>query len=479
MPPTRLSALDASFLAAETPTAHMHVGWAAIFAPPEDGRRPTFEQLRTHIDGRLDRAPRYRQKLAQVPFGVHDPLWVDDCDFDIANHVQEADGGDIDTIVANVMSTPLERSRPMWECWVAPELDDGRIGVVGKVHHCMVDGLAAVELAALLLDGEPDAPEPDNRNKWEADITPNGASRLVRGLLDRSAEMLDVARRPLAVLTSPRRIADAAAEGGRIASALRNSFANPARPTGALNPPLSPLRHLARFERPLDDLMRIKEHFGTTVNDVVLAACAGAVRDFLVHHEEPAFAVKAMVPVTQRSADQAAGLGNRISFLFIDLPSDEADPVTRLRTIHATTKERKESGEAHGGDLVLNALGYAPHAVQRQLTKLVASPRTFNLVVSNIPGPPAPMWMRGCALEEAYPIVPLADRHAVAIGMTTLPGKAFFGLYADRKMLPDADALANDIDYELDELLAHCGPSGNGHRRSHGKRRTRAPVGAN
>ena len=232
----------------------------------------------------------------------------------------------------------------MWECWIAPELGDGRIGIVGKVHHCMVDGLAAVELAALPLDGEPDAPQPE-RKKWQADGTPNGLSLLARGLLDRCTEVLDVARRPLTLLSLTAPDCRRRGRGGRIASAVRNSFGHPARPTGALNPPLSPLRHMARFERPLDDLVRIKRHFGTTVNDVVLAACAGAVRDFLVHHEEPAFSVKAMVPVAQRNAEQAAGLGNRISFLFIDLPSDEADPVARLRAIHATTKERKESGE--------------------------------------------------------------------------------------------------------------------------------------
>jgi WS/DGAT/MGAT family acyltransferase len=457
----------------------MHVGWAAVFATPPRGRRPTFTELRSHIAARLDRAPRYRQRLAEVPFGVHDPVWVDDPDFDVSNHVLPARGSDIDTIVADVMSTPLERSRPMWECWIAPRLGDGRIGIVGKVHHCMVDGLAAVELAALLLDPELEAPRP-RRKRWRPEPTPTGPELLASGVRDRAAEVFDVVRRPLGLFRSPQRVAEAATEAGRIASAVTNSLARPGEPTATLNPELSPLRHLARFERPLEDLVRIKRHFGTTVNDVVLAATAGAVRHFLQHHEEPAVSVKAMVPVTQRGAQEAAGLGNRISFLFVDLPCDEPDPERRLRDLHLTTLERKESGEAHGGDLMLSALGYAPHLVQRQLTKLVASPRTFNLVVSNIPGPPVPMWMRGCALEEVYPIVPLADRHAVAIGMTTLPGRAFFGLYADRKMLPDASVLAEAMNSALDELLERCEPSptGNGHRPGARGSRTREPVGA-
>lgn len=452
---TRLSALDASFLAAETPTAHMHVGWAAVFDPPEAGRTPTFEQLRAHMAARLDRAPRYRQRLAFVPFGVHDPAWVDDENFDVARHVLPAEATNIDDIVAAVMSAPLERSRPLWECWIAPRLDDGRVGVVGKVHHCMVDGLAAVELAALLLDPEPEAP-PAEPAEWTAAPTPGALERLGHGMVDRLRDELALVRQPVRFLSSPRRIAD---DARRALSSVAGSFAHPAQPTSALNPHLSPLRHVARTARPIDDLARVKAHFGTTINDVVLATAAGGVRRFLERHGEPAIAVKAMVPVTMRDATEARGLGNRISFLFVDLPSDEPDAVARLRAVQRTMGERKRSGEARGGDLVLNALAHTPHLVQRALTRLVASPRTFNLVVSNIPGPRAPMWMLGCRLREAYPVVPLADRHAVAIGITSLEQDAFFGLYADRKMLPDADALADAINEDLDELLSACGVS--------------------
>src|SRR3954447_17253323 len=160
MSSTRLTSLDASFLEVESSTAHMHVGWASVYAPPQDRRRPSFTELRDHIEGRLGRAPRYRQKLAAVPLGVSEPVWVDDPDFDIMRHVHRARSGDFHEVADMVMSAPLDHDRPLWELWIADRLDDGRIGIVGKVHHCMVDGIAAVEFATLLLDPTPD-PEPD------------------------------------------------------------------------------------------------------------------------------------------------------------------------------------------------------------------------------------------------------------------------------------------------------------------------------
>ena len=157
MSPARLSALDAAFLSLESAGAPMHVGWAAVFAPPASGPRPRYEDVLAHIASRLGRAPRYRQKLAAVPFGLGDPVWVDDPAFDVADHVRRAAHGDFALLVDEVLSAPLQPDRPLWELWIAERLDDGMIGVVGKAHHCLVDGLAAVELMALLLDPSPDA----------------------------------------------------------------------------------------------------------------------------------------------------------------------------------------------------------------------------------------------------------------------------------------------------------------------------------
>src|SRR4051812_4383068 len=186
MPPARLSALDAAFLDGEPPTPHMHGGWAATSLPPADGTRPSFEELRDHIAGRLGRAPRYRQKLASVPLDVHEPVWIDDTGFDPARHIRCAMSGDLNQVVDDVMSVPLERDRPLWEIWLAPNLYDGRVGMVGKAPHCMVDGMAAVELATMLLAPQP-APiaNVEDRRKWLPEPAPSDLERLAGGYADR------------------------------------------------------------------------------------------------------------------------------------------------------------------------------------------------------------------------------------------------------------------------------------------------------
>jgi WS/DGAT/MGAT family acyltransferase len=433
----------------------MHVGWAALFAPPPGHRRPPFEQLRDHIAGRLPRAPRYRQKLAGVPLGVSDPVWVDDEDFDVRNHVRRARERDFTAAVDRVMSEQLDRDRPLWEAWIACNLDDGRMGVIAKAHHCMVDGLAAVELASLLVDPTPE-PSGGDQDSWDPDETPGRVQLLAEGLLDRTSKVLDLARGPASLVRHPERLRELPEKAGAAVTAAVHSF-RPAPSESVLNEPTSPLRHLAATKRPFDELRTVKRHFGTTVNDVVLAVVSGGIRSFLKRRGEPPVALKAMVPVSLRGKDEDGDLGNRISFVFVDLPCDEPDPVRRLRTVSATMDDRKGAGEPEAADLILDAAAHAPRALQQILSRVVSSPRTFNLTVSNIPGLPGPLYMLGCRLEEVYPVVPIADGHAVSIGVTTTGDGAFFGLYADRRALPDADQLAEDIDSSLDELLALSG----------------------
>jgi WS/DGAT/MGAT family acyltransferase len=448
----RLSALDASFLAAESPTAHMHVGWAAAFDPPADRVPPSFEALREHVAQRLKRSDRYRQRLAMVPFGIHDPLWVDDQEFDLDRHVVHADSPALGEVVDRAMSVPLDRSRALWELWIAPQLDDGRIGVVGKAHHCMVDGLAAVELAALLLDPD-ERPEPIEPEPWQPRSSPGRLSLLAGAVADRAQEQLDLVRLQARLASSPGRLVGLAGDARRATAALAHAFADRA-PGSPLNEPISPYRHLAMVSRPLEELKQIKQLCGTTINDVVLAVCAGAARRFLEHRGQAPVALKAMVPVSVRDAEDGSTLGNRIAFMFMRLPCDETDPVRRLAEINRMTRERKRAGEPRGAEALFGTVSHAPHTMQRLLTRLVASPRTFNLVVSNIPGPAAELYMHGCRLAEAYPVVPLADRHALSIGVTTVSGRACFGLYADHRSLPDADLLARELDREVGELLA-------------------------
>ena len=451
MPAQRLSALDASFLSVETSTAHMHVGWAAVFEPPEARRAPSFPELRDHIARRLMRAPRCRQLVREVPLDLGPPVWIDDPDFDVSRHVVDAGSERLQAVIDECFSEPLPHDRPLWQMRIAPRLDDGRIGIVGKAHHCMVDGIAAVELAMLLLDPAPDAPDPQPE-QWSPSPAP-GSIRLVRdAVLDLARADISLATLPVRALRSPRRALNAIGLARRAAGALVDA-ARPAQPVPDLNESISPARHLGVTGRSIGDLLEIKRAFGVTLNDVVLAASAGGVRRLLRRHGEDPICLKAMVPVNVRGDAESEELGNRISFMFVDLPCDEPDPVRRLHDVHAATSQRKDAGEAEGAEAVIRSISFAPSRVQRLVGRIMSSPRTFNLVVSNIPGPRQPLYMRGCLLVDAYPVVPIADGHSLSIGFTSLRDRACFGLYADPRSLPDVDTLASEIDASIDELL--------------------------
>jgi len=396
----------------------------------------------------MGRAPRYRQRLAPVPFDVSDPVWVDDEAFDVGRHVRHAVAEEIGEATDSVMSMPLDRERPLWEMWVADRLRDGRVGMIGKAHHAMIDGLAAVEMASLVLDATPQPPPPE-QDGWRPAPAPGPVRLLAEGIADRVGRAARPAAWSLRQARHPRSLPPAAARGVRaLVDAVR-----PATPDPELNRSISPRRHLARAHRPLRDLKRVKLRFDATINDVLLAAAAGGVRLLFEQHGRVPRPLKAMVPVSMRAQRAHADLGNEISFVFVDLPCDEPDPALRLRTVKAEIGGCKRDGLPEGADLVLRAFGYAPRTVQKALAHLVAGPRAFNLVVSNIPGPRESLYLLGCELEEAYPAVPIADRHALSIGMTTIKDEACFGVYADCEALPDADLLADCIDASLQELL--------------------------
>lgn len=503
---SRLSALDASFLAVETPTAHMHVGWVAEFSAPDGHRAPGFCALRDHIGRRIAQAPRYRQMLAQVPLGVHPPEWVDDQDFDVNRHVYWAPGP-VQETVAEVMSLPLRRDRPLWEMWIVEDEGGGggdsraggdgsrggggggrrrgdggndghhshtagkRVWIVGKAHHCMVDGIAAVQLGSLLLEPTPgsrgadhtrrSAGGPDHTREsvpgqpptWRTEPPLSRGQLLGRAVRDLAGQQARLARGSLSAVRSPRRAArQSAGDAVRGVRALGRALS--AAPASPLNRQLSGERRLDWLERPLADLKSIKHAYGTTVNDVMLAAVAGAMRSFMLRAGEQPTPLKAMVPVDVRSPDEE--LGNRISFVFVQLPCEEPYPLKRLHRVHDSMTQRKRTGEPWGADLALKAAARTPPPVQHAISRMVASPRAFNLVVSNIPGPP-PMYMLGCRLRCVYPIVPLSDEHALSIGMTTIGDRACFGVYADPQALPGSGALTGDIHREIDELLARTG----------------------
>ncbi|MDQ3724123.1 MAG: wax ester/triacylglycerol synthase family O-acyltransferase [Actinomycetota bacterium] len=446
----RLSPLDAAFLSLEAPHAPMHVGWAAKFAPRADGSRPTFEDIRAHIAGRLGRAPRYRQRLAEVPLGLGDPVWVDDPQFDISDHVLRAGHGDFQRLADEVLSTPLKHGRPLWELWIAEQLDDGRLGVVGKAHHCLVDGLAAIELMALLLDAEPE-PEAGDEPPWAPQPGAGPLGLAADAIRHQAQQTLELATLPLSYAFSPSRVLELPAGLWRTSRALANTAA-PLAPRSRLNGPMTARRHLACERRSLQDIKTIKQRFGTTINDVLLAATAGALRSLAREHGEPARPVKAQVPVSVAALDER--WGNRLAFLFVELPTKEADPVWRLRDIHVAMRDRKQAKEPETVDAVFNAVSRAPRQVRRLASKLIASPLLSNLTVSNIPGPQLPLFLMGCEALQAYPVVPLTDGHGISVGMTTIQDEACLGVYAQAELAADADLLARSIGEELDALLA-------------------------
>jgi diacylglycerol O-acyltransferase / wax synthase len=445
----RLSALDASFLAVEGPAAPMHVGWVAVFDPPERGPRPGFDELFEHIGGRLGRAPRYRQRLAEVPFALHDPVWVDDARFDPREHLLQGDGEDLGALVDSVLSSPLRRGRPLWEISIADGLPDGHVALVGKMHHCMVDGAAVVELGNLLLDADPDGwSEASADRAWSPAPLPSAVERLARAAVERAGDGAALALAPARIASSPRRLRGLPG----VARTLAHTLLPPA-PSSALNRPGSARRHHVRVTRRVDEIRTVRRRFRVTPNDVVLAACAGALRRFAERRGEPPQALKAMVPADVRSSRDEAGTGNRISFLFIELPCDEPDPVERLRAVNRATAQRRRDGEADDLDAVFRGLARTPSPLQRALAHGFAHPRLFNLTISSVPGPAVPRYLRGCRLREVHSAVPLAGRHALSIGVVTVAGNACFGITADAEILPDAGALAADLDAAIDELL--------------------------
>ena len=432
--PERLSALDASFLAVESPLAPMHVGWVASFDPPADGPT-TAEELIAHISARMTGAHRYRQKLADVPLGVHDPVWVDDPDFDPGQHVH-AVTGDLDTTVDEALSTPLRRDRPLWEMWIAGDPP----AIIGKAHHCMVDGLAVVELGNLLLDADPDATDRDG-GEWDPSPEPNPGQRLGRAIADRIGETAGLLATPLRLAANVRALPGTARMVGHTVL--------PPAPSSPLNLHGSGRRHHTRVTRTLDEVRTIRRAFGVTPNDVMLAACAGALH----RHLDAPMALKVMVPADVRSVDDASSSGNRISFVFLELPSHEPDPLERLQAVHRATAQRRRDEEAERLDDAFGVLALTPKPLQRTLAHAFAHPRLYNLTISSVPGPAVTRYLRGCRLRTVHSAVPLGAHHGLSIGVVTVAGNACFGISSDPATVPDADALAGHLDAAFDELL--------------------------
>jgi WS/DGAT/MGAT family acyltransferase len=454
---SRLTALDGSFLRVETPVAHMHVAWKGIFTPPAGGGRVTLEDLRRSVAARLSLAPRFRQRLAFPPGGLAEPVWVDDERFDIAYHVTALDPAPsvtrarFNALADEVLSTPLDRSRALWRIGLAPRLDDGTIGLVMQVHHAMVDGKSAVELALLLLDSSPEATLPDSGERWRPAPAPGAGRLALDALLDVGVESLRTARGVVEAAARPQGSVRLAATLRRAALAVGEDLMRPA-PASYVNVPIGPRRTLVGHRTAIEPLLEVKRRSGVTLNDVALACVAGALRQMALAQRRMPRSLKAMVPVSTRAPDEAAALGNRISFVFLHLPVHLRSTEARLRAIHEQTAQFKRQQRAAGGETIMAAMGYLPGPLKDRTARLASSSRLYNLTVSNVPGPRVPVYLLGAELREAYPVIPLPEDHALAIGVFTYCDWLCFGAYADPEALPSVAALPDALTAAVLEL---------------------------
>jgi diacylglycerol O-acyltransferase / wax synthase len=456
----RLSPLDVSFLYMETPTTAMHVGGVATFQPPDEGF--DYERLVELIGQRIALVPRYRQKVRGVPGHLANPVWVDDEDFDLTYHVRRSalpkPGSDaqLRDLVGRLQSRQLDRNRPLWEIYLVEGLSDGRVGIVTKTHHAMVDGVAAVDIGTVLLDVTPE-PRAVPTDDWRP-TPPPGRVGLVTGAV---AEL--VRRPPAALEAAQGAVLDARATAGRAAglaggvlSSLR-SVARPA-PGSPLNVDIGEQRRFGMARTQLDDYKAVRKAHGGTVNDVVLACVAGALRAWLLTRGEsvgPASTIRAMVPVSVRAEGERGQSGNRVSSYFVDLPVGEGNPVMRLHQVSFAMRGHKESGQAVGADALVHLSGFAPptlHSLGARVASSVTR-RLFNLVVTNVPGPQFPLYAAGARMLDMFPVVPLAKGQALSIGLTSYDGGVYFGLNADRDAMPDVDVLAGCLEESLSELV--------------------------
>jgi len=455
----RLSSLDVSFLYFETATSPMHVGGVARFAPV-DGF--DYDALVDLVATRIKLVPRYRQKVRWVPGHLANPVWVDDEHFDITYHVRRSalarpgDEAALRTLVGRLQSRRLDRNRPLWEIYLVEGLADGGFAIVTKTHHAMVDGISAIDIGTLILDPSP-TPRETPVDDWVPAPEPSRAGLVkdaVAGGLRRPTQVVDTLRSGVSDVRATTERVLSTAFG--VLSAARTSL-RPA-PESPLNADIGEQRRYGMAATSLDDYKRVRKVHGGTVNDVVLATVTGALRAWLLTRGEavrPASTVRAMVPVSVRSAEESGSLGNRVSSYFVDLPIGEGDPVVRLHQISYAMQAHKESGQSVAADALIALSGFAPPTIHSAAARLGSSQsrRLFNLVVTNVPGPQFPLYAAGAQMIDCYPVVPLAKGQAVSVGLTSYNGGVFYGLNADRDAMADVDVLAGCIEDALAELV--------------------------
>jgi WS/DGAT/MGAT family acyltransferase len=480
----QLSALDATFLELEEAdqSAHMHIGGVIVMGPKAGGGAPSIEEVRRDVIARLPDLPRYTQRLSTPHTGgLHWPSWEQDRDFRVERHVWTAGlpaPGGLDELMdwaGEYYSQRLDRTKPLWEM-VVLELADGRWALVTKTHHCMIDGVGSVDMAATLLDAEPRSRAASSgatngsggprtasileRNPMRPSIVQSVASMVSRPALAMGQAGVRAAQ---AGLGAAEWLAGMAAHPSRAREALHRSRALAemvvrdeviAAPECSLNRPISGKRQLAVLSAELDELKRIKNRLGGTVNDVVLAASAGGLRRLLQERGEelPDVGLRAMVPVNVRTAGDHLAMGNRISSLFVHLPVAERDPRRRYERQMDEAETLKAGTQSTGSKAMMDLTSHMPPVIHSFLARSMYATRLFNLTITNVPGPQQPLYYFGSRVEQIWPLVPIAAEHAVGLAVFSYDGTLYFCINADRDTVPDLEVLNQGIEDSLIEL---------------------------
>ncbi len=481
----QLTALDQQFLALEDSRHYGHVGGLAILDPSSaPGGSLTLLDLQNLIHERLPLVPPFRWRLNEVPFNLDYGYWIEDPDFDLEFHVRELalapPGTDAQLAeqVARIFSRPLDRSRPLWELYLVHGLPRGRLAVMSKIHHAVIDGMSGAEILGALLDLTPegrDAPAalPAPRAK------PGQLEMLGRGLLGMPRyplRLLGSLPRALPNVDEVRSLSGIPGLGtlGRTARTAQRvlgrgpivGHVEMTPPRTSFNVRVSAHRRFAFGPLSLDRVKQIKNAHGCTVNDVVVSICAAAVRRWLLEHDElPDDPLVAQIPVSVRSEEQRGTFGNRILLMTAPLYTNVDDPVERLLLTHEALAQMKERHRALPADLLQDANQFIPPALFARAARLTfslsASKRSrplWNLVVSNVPGPQFPLYMAGARLEAQYPISVVTDGMGLNITVMSYCGELNFGIVADREQMPDVWSLIEWLRDAADELEPRAAP---------------------
>jgi len=459
----RLSGLDDTFLWMETPSSYMHVASLIVVDSASLEGGLTFERIRTLYESRLDQAPPFRRRLIEVPFGLHHPLWIEDPDFDLNWHLRSItmpEGAnslhDLADLAARLNAIHLDRTRPLWELWIIDGVEDDHVGLLTKVHHAAIDGASGEELMVAILDLEPDPePRPEPEVPWKADPVPTDTELLAYATWS-------LAQQPIKAVGAIRRTVEIALKV-REQNRQPNITPPPApfsAPSTSFNGPITPARSFAASSLALSDVKAVKNAFGCTVNDVVLTMCAGALRGYLDSRGEVLDApLVAMVPMSVRTEDQKGTHGNQVTSMLTSLATDLDDPVERLHHIHDNMAVAKEQTNAIGADTLQDWAEFAAPAIFGRAARLYSNTKMaghrplFNVTISNVPGPPFPLYVAGATMLDVYPLGPIYDGGALNITLMSYRDRLDFGLVACPDLLPDVWMIADGLGEALAELV--------------------------